>query len=82
MTETILVVLLLGGSVMIAYLLRRVAQLQEDARINPIPPIVEDMAKEVTTNTYQVSFQLRRLKTVYSDPLTALVNALHGRKEA
>ena len=82
MTETILIILLLGGSVMIAYLFRRVARLQEEARLNPVPPLVEDVTKEVTSHTYQVSFQLRRLKTVYSDPLTALVNALHGRKEA
>jgi hypothetical protein len=82
MTEIIIGGVVFGSSVVLAYVLRRVARLQAEARSQTLPDEAETVSKEITTHTYQVQFQLKRLKQGYPDPLTALVNALHGRTQA
>ena len=82
MTELILILIVLGVSVMLAYALRRVARLQAEARSSFLPDDAESVSREITTHTYQVQFHLKRLSKSYPDPLTALVNALHGRTNA
>lgn len=74
------VLFLVGGVVVLALYIRRVAQLRREAKENPLPSEAATIHAEIEKSAYEVQFQLRRLLKEHADPLVALVESIRRHK--